>query len=166
MILAVDVHYRDSFAKAVGILFNWNDEHPQKVIIKILKNIEEYIPGEFYKRELPCILEVLKELDLSEIESILVDGHVYVDNQKRNGLGAHLYKELNEKIPIIGVAKTSFQPNMQTVKSIYRGESTKPLFISVIGIDLMKSVDNIRNMKGEYRIPTVLKELDRITKTD
>lgn len=80
MILAVDVHYRDSFAKAVGILFNWNDEHPQKVIIKILKNIEEYIPGEFYKRELPCILEVLKELDLSEIEIILVDSHVYIDN--------------------------------------------------------------------------------------
>lgn len=73
---------------------------------------------------------------------------------------------MNEKIPIIGVAKTSFQPNMETVKSIYRGESTKPLFISVIGTDLMKSVDNIRNMKGEYRIPTVLKELDRITKTD
>lgn len=103
---------------------------------------------------------------MSELDSILVDGHVYIDNQKRDGLGAHLYKELNEKIPIIGVAKTSFQSNMETVKSICRGESTKPLFILVIGTDLMKSVDNIRNMKGEYRIPTILKELDRITKTD
>lgn len=61
MILAIDVHYRDTFAKAVGVLFNWDDEHPQKIITTIVDNVDEYIPGEFYKRELPSVLKNYRE---------------------------------------------------------------------------------------------------------
>ena len=124
------------------------------------------IPGQFYKRELPCILEIIKDIDLSTLEAILIDGHIYTDNEKTYGLGAHLYNKLHEKVPIIGVAKTPFHTNSETVEEVYRGESKNPLLVSAIGIDQMISVNYIKSMKGKYRMPTILKELDTITKVD
>ena len=89
MILAIDVKYNEEepTAKAVGVLFNWMGEMPERTIVKEVQNIHKYIPGQFYKRELPCILEILKDVDLNDIEAIIVDGHVYIDNEKSYGLG-------------------------------------------------------------------------------
>ena len=73
MIVAIDVHYRDDFAKSVSIEFkNWSDETPSKINEVIVKKVHEYIPGEFYKRELPCILEVLKKSNFKKIEFIII----------------------------------------------------------------------------------------------
>lgn len=166
MILAIDVHYRQDFAKAVGVLFNWDDEQPQEIINTIIENAEEYIPGQFYKRELPSILKIIEKVNSSTLDVIIIDGHVYIDDQENYGLGAHLYYNLNEKIPVIGVAKTSFHTNHKTIGIIYRGESRKPLYVSTIGIDKSFAIEQIRNMKGKYRIPSILKQLDTITKID
>ena len=165
MILAVDVHYQKAAAKAVGVLFeNWNDSEPAQIISSALDNISEYEPGSFYKRELPCILELLKLVDLNKIKTVVIDGYVYLDDDKKPGLGHYLYKSLNEKIPVIGVAKTSFAGNKKYVKEIYRGQSKTPLFVTAAGIDLQETADNISKMHGGFRIPTLLKLLDINTK--
>lgn len=166
MILATDVKYYDkeATARAIGILFNWLDEEPSKLIVKEVNNIHEYIPGQFYKRELPCILEILETINLDDIDTVIVDGHVYISNEMDYGLGAHLWKSLDSRIPVIGVAKSAFKTNNNTVVELYRGESKTPLYVSSIGLDLKEAVKRIQQMHGSYRLPTILKEVDRITK--
>lgn len=164
MILAIDVYYKNNKAKTVGAFFNWEDEKPKQIIINTTDIIEEYIPGQFYKRELPCILQLLKKVDLSIIEVIIVDGHVYISNDKTFGLGGHLYQALEKKLPIIGLAKKSFINTDEVSFPIYRGESKVPLYVSVIGYDIEKAILNIKKMKGKFRIPSILKKLDSITK--
>ena len=165
MILAIDVHYKEPYAKAVGVYFNWHDEHPQSEITAIINEVEEYQSGQFFKRELPCILELIKQVDITSIEAIIIDGHVYVDNQKKYGLGAHLWSVLNGVVPIIGVAKKSFIRTNEVCHPVCRGESKQALYVSVIGdIDMNNAVQHIRLMKGEFRIPKMLKYLDQLTK--
>lgn len=164
MILAIDVKYNEveKTAKAVGVLFNWLDESPKETIEIIVKNIEEYIPGQFYKRELPCIKKVIEHTDIKQIDLIIVDGHVYVNNEKEYGLGGYVFKEYG--IPVVGVAKTPFYKNKETVVEIYRGDSKQPLYVSSIGVDKSKSAQKIKQMHGDFRIPTILKQLDTLTK--
>lgn len=165
MIVAIDVYYFQNKAKSVSIEFeNWTDIEPNKIHISKIDCVEEYIPGLFYKRELPCIMEVLKNTKLEDIDCIIVDGYVHLDDYMKPGLGAYLYKELKEKIPVIGVAKKKFHENKILVKEVLRGESQNPLFISSIGIDLNEAKENIENMDGAFRIPTLLKILDQKTK--
>ncbi|WP_426483772.1 endonuclease V [Flavobacterium sp. 2] len=165
MILAFDTYYYDNKAKTVCLEFTeWNQEKDFKIHTEIIDNVSEYIPGEFYKRELPCILSLLNEIDLKEDTIIIVDGFVYLDDDKKYGLGGHLYEKLNKKIPIIGVAKTNFASIEKDKKPLFRGDSKKPLFVTSIGIDLEDAFQKIESMAGEFRIPTLLKEMDRLTK--
>lgn len=164
-ILATDTYYYDTHALCAFIAFEWDDEQPKSTYTSRIENVVEYIPGQFYKRELPCILECLKQIDLSQIEAIVVDGHVFVDNTKAPGLGAHLYEALEKRIPIIGVAKTAFALNKQNTVEVLRGESKNPLHVSSTGIDLQKAAEFIRSMKGAYRIPTLFKELDKLSRS-
>jgi len=167
MILALDVHYKeDSSAKSVGVLFEWDDDKAQQVLIEYIYGINDYVPGEFYKRELPCLLKIIETIDLNSLEAIIVDGYIYVDNLGKFGLGGILWETLNQRIPVIGLAKTSFHGNKETVKEILRGESKNPLFVSSIGFDLNTASERVKNMKGDYRIPTLLKEMDVSTKTE
>ena len=164
MILAIDVYYKEKDAKVVAVLFNCEDETPQSIVVDEITGIEDYVSGEFYKRELPCIQNILQKINLNDIEVVIIDGHIYVDDEGTFGLGGYTWESLDKKIPVIGVAKTSFFKNKNTVREVCRGESKKPLYVSSIGIDLDIASSLIKKMKGEYRIPTVLKELDRITK--
>lgn len=165
MILAFDTYYFDNKAKTVCLEFSeYNQKENFKVHTEIIENVEEYIPGEFYKRELPCIMSVLNQINLENIEVIIVDGFVYLDDEKKYGLGGHLYEKLNRQIPIIGVAKTNFASIEKDKKALYRGDSIKPLYITSIGIDLEEAFKKIESMHGEFRMPTLLKELDRLTK--
>lgn len=165
MILAVDVHYKATYAKTVVLLFeSWESENYVDVVEVTTENVAEYVPGEFYKRELPCILEALQQIDSSGIDCIVIDGYVYVDNQNGYGLGGYLYEALNKKVPIIGVAKTSFQSNKDSVEAVFRGASKNPLYVSAIGYDLEQAVQNIQKMFGDYRLPYLLKVMDQKTK--
>lgn len=165
MILAIDVHYKSGYAKCVGVLFKWNDDSYSKKIEVNVKDFADYEPGQFYKRELPCLLEVIEQCNLNEIEIIVVDGHVYT-SEDCFGLGGHLFNKLDKQIPVIGVAKNGFSKNKNRVQELLRGESKKPLFISSIGIELSRAVNYIKNMSGTYRMPTILSQLDTITKED
>jgi len=165
MIIAIDVHYRENIAKTVSIEFeNWTNEEPTKIHILELPKTAEYVPGQFYKRELPCILEVLKLSNLNDADLIIIDGHVVLDDNGKMGLGAYLYKELNENIPILGVAKKGFHSLEKLAIPIRRGESKKPLYLTCMGADLNDLANKVKQMHGDFRIPTLLKILDVETK--
>ncbi|MEM6686709.1 MAG: endonuclease V, partial [Bacteroidota bacterium] len=78
MIAAIDIHYKENYAKAVCAIFDWSDATPKQVHTTIIDEVAPYVSGEFYKRELPCILKVLEEVLLDTLEAIIIDGHVFV----------------------------------------------------------------------------------------
>lgn len=160
MILAIDVDYHeDNTAKVAGVLFeNWEDKEAKQVYISHIEYVNAYISGEFYKRELPCILDILEEVT-QELDYIVVDSYVYL-NEKR-GLGAYLYDALNKKIKIVGVAKSAFR-DISSNTHLYRGESKKPLYITSAGVDVEIAKKFVSTMHGKYRFPTLLKEVDRL----
>jgi len=165
MILAFDTYYFENKAKTVCLAFdNWNESEKFSIFTEILEDIKEYVPGEFYKREMPCILSLFRNLNIPDIETIIVDGFVFLDDHNKLGLGGHLYEALDCRIPVIGVAKSNFATITHNKKALCRGESKNPLYITSIGIDPDIATENIRNMSGNYRMPTLLKELDRLTK--
>jgi deoxyribonuclease V len=165
MIIAVDAYYRGPAAKVVSIEFlHWEDEHPQQINVIEFDGFADYIPGEFYRRELPGIHKVLEKSDLNGTETILIDGYVILDDRGKWGLGGYLFHELNEKISVIGVAKTRFKNNVVNVRKVYRGISKRPLFITSMGMELENAVNRILKMGGNSRIPVLLKILDRETK--
>lgn len=163
--LAIDVYYYNEIGKVVGLLFKeFTDSKPINIVQKEIQDIALYEPGAFYKRELPCIISLLSEVNISEIELIIIDGYVFLDDEGKMGLGAYLYNYLSQKIPIIGVAKTSFHDNTKNVIEVFRGTSTKPLYVSSIGIHIQEAATFIKSMFGNNRIPTLLKLLDSETK--
>ncbi len=165
MILAFDTYYYNEKAKTVALLFDtWEAEEPTEVFTEILDDVSEYIPGEFYKKELPCITSLLKKTGLDNIDYIVVDGYAVLDDAGKYGLGGHLYDYLEEKIPVIGVGKTNFRTVEKSKREVFRGKSEKPLYVTAVGIDVDKASDYIKNMYGEYRMPTLLKQLDVLTK--
>ncbi|GAA3508267.1 endonuclease V [Aquimarina addita] len=167
MILAFDTYYYDNKAKTVCLSFEeWTDDTPVQIYSEVIEDIAEYEPGAFYKREMPCILSLLKTINLKNVDCIIVDSFVLLNDEGKLGLGGHLYKALDNKIPIIGVAKSGFHENKRNVKELIRGESKKPLYVSAIGITLETAYQLIKKMHGDYRMPTLLQLLDRHTKNE
>lgn len=155
MVLALDVHYKETGSgNAVGVLFDWEDNQPKEIIVEYLDAASEYEPGKFYKRELPCLLKVIERVNLTGLEAIIIDGYVFIDNDLQFGLGGILWEKLEKQMPIIGIAKTSFFKNKETVIEVLRGQSHKPLYVSAIDYPISKAVENIARMHGDYRIPT------------
>lgn len=165
MIVAFDSYYTNGQQKTVCVLFSdW--EHPEinKSYTGFHKIEDSYHSGEFYKRELPGILHLIHEVGLEDINTILVDAFVWLDDNETPGLGGRLYHALNEKIPVIGIAKTDFATIHQNKRKLFRGKSIRPLFITSAGIDTDLATNFIKNLPGKFRIPDVLRELDRLTK--
>jgi deoxyribonuclease V len=109
MIAAVDVCYSETCATAGGVLFaQWTSERPARELREFIERVEPYEPGSFYKRELPCLLKLLEPVK-DRVETIIVDGYVWLGPESRPGLGAHLYQSLGKLVPVIGVAKSIFR---------------------------------------------------------
>lgn len=160
MLLAVDVQYRDDCGFAAGVLFHdWLSDRPARTISARVDGIGEYVPGEFYKRELPCILRLLVLVE-EDLDCIVIDGFVYLDDDGRPGLGKHLFDALEGRHPIIGVAKTSFA-GIGKQYEVLRGDSKRPLYVTTAGCDLEEAKRNIAAMHGKHRIPTLLKLVDQ-----
>ena len=160
MILAVDVNYKDDVASIAGITFDdWADSEVKGVYKSYLHGVNDYIPGKFYLRELPCILKLLEEHALSP-RYIVIDGLVYLDGKSDPGLGKHLYDALNKKIAVIGVAKKPYKGIAQEC-AVYRGNSLMPLYVTSVGVNLEAAKTNIASMYGIYRIPVLLKKVDQ-----
>ena len=160
MITAFDVFYVNDDATTACVCFdNWTDAVSTQDFIEVTHNVAPYEPGNFYKRELPCLVSLLTKHSLQP-KIIVIDGYVWLDETKI-GLGGHLYNELNQQIPIIGVAKSKFELHSK-VKKVLRGVSKNPLYVSSIGIDLDEAAQNIEGMDGNFREPTLLKRADQL----
>ncbi|OUS28266.1 endonuclease V [Gammaproteobacteria bacterium 45_16_T64] len=164
MILAVDVDYKGNEACIAGVAFSsWSDSEAMSVYASTLSGIEEYVPGYFYRRELPCILALLREHELTP-DVIVVDGFVYLDGYEEAGLGKRLYDELNGSVDIVGVAKKPFK-GISTEYELFRGDSKKPLYVTSEGIPVDHAKASILSMHGKYREPTLLKYADRVCRS-
>jgi deoxyribonuclease V len=166
MIVALDVYYRQEEAKAVGVTFEaWDSATLTSKHEVKLSGLAPYEPGAFYKRELPCLLAVLKQIDVTKVDYVVIDGYVVLDDDGRPGLGWHLYEHLEKKLPVIGVAKTRFFHASHQVVGVLRGESKSPLYVTSAGIHVQTAAAFIEKMAGPFRMPTLLQELDALTRS-
>ncbi len=162
-IACVDVGYSDSQARAACVVIrDWTDPAPAEEHVAIVDGVEDYQPGEFFRRELPCIQAVLGKID-HDIDCIVIDGYVWLDANGRPGLGAYLYESCDSQIPIVGVAKNSFKDHEHSVE-LLRGESQRPLYVTAAGLPLSEAVDNVQKMHGNHRVPTVLRRVDQLSR--
>lgn len=166
MVLAIDTYYLPEEAHTVGVIFELGCSYPHDIIKSILPSdkYSSYIPGEFYKRELPPILDLLRKISLNGIEYIIIDGYILLkdnDGNIKDGLGMHLSKALNGKHPpIIGVAKSNY---CRTKEISYCKLSH--LFIQGYPISNNIAGNIIKSMSwGVGNLPTILQTLDKETK--
>ena len=137
----------------------WSDGTSASESVVQIRDVAPCQSGQFFRRELPCILAVLKSLPgLAQV--IIIDGYVWL-GVRQPGLGAHLYEALRRRVAVIGVAKTRFV-RAEPVESVLRGRSRRPLYVTAVGMDLAEAVSHIQAMHGPYRIPTLLKRVDQL----
>jgi deoxyribonuclease V len=161
MLVCLDVDYRDNGAVAAGLLFReWADDRPTSESVVPIDRVQPYEPGQFYRRELPCLLAVLETFDIRP-EVVIIDGYVWLGDEHDPGLGGHLHRAVDGKAAVIGVAKTRFL-RARLVEEVHRGSSRAPLYVTAVGIDLSEAARHIREMHGPHRIPTLLKRVDRL----
>ncbi len=160
MIVAIDADYKDSHSVVACVGFHaWTDEEPAlERVVRVPGAAAAYVPGQFYLRELPCLLAGLRTLDALP-RVIVVDGYVRLSRTKP-GLGAHLHDALFGKVAVVGVAKTEFHG--APAAKVLRGASKKPLYVTVAGMSLDEAAEAIRSMHGAHRIPTLLARADRL----
>src|SRR5262249_42043389 len=161
MIACVDVDYENTRAVAAGIAFcDWLDDSVVAERVVSLSDIQPYQSGQFYIRELPCLLAVLWVLP--PVQIVLIDGYVWLE-ESRPGLGAYLYQSLDSRVPVIGVAKTRYL-GADCVQEIVRGKSSQPLYISAVGVSVPQAAEHVYSMRGPYRIPALLKRVDLLSR--
>ncbi len=159
MLACVDVDYRPAEAVAACLLFrDWPDPSEASILIEHLPPAAPYMPGQFYLRELPCLLHVLR-LAPGPLDAVVIDGYVWLGDHGQPGLGARLHQELD--VPVIGVTKTAYRGSSDTVL-VQRGHSQKPLYVSAAAMDRAEAARAIQRMHGLHRIPTLLKRVDRL----
>ena len=164
MIACFDVDYQNKRAQAACIIFDqWSDASPVASYTKVISPVADYVSGQFYKRELPCILGVY-DLIKEPINYIVLDSYVYLNSAAKPGLGAYLYDHFKQQIPIIGVAKNAFKEDNKLAISILRGGSQKPLYISSAGVETQLAAQWVTTMHGQYRFPTLLKAVDQLAR--
>ncbi|WP_419580190.1 endonuclease V [Stieleria magnilauensis] len=165
VIASLDVGYTDTVARAACVVINnWRASRPAAEHVAKIHEVKDYQPGEFYRRELPCIQAVLGKLNQPPT-CIVVDGYVWLDANHRPGLGAHLYETLDREVPVIGVAKNPFKDTDHATE-LRRGKSDRPLYITAVGVPIAQAVVNIGAMHGPHRLPTILKRADQLSRQD
>jgi deoxyribonuclease V len=162
MIAFTDVHYADTSALAACVIASdWADAKPFTSVTARISPIAEYEPGAFYKRELPCLLAVLERAP--KFTHVVIDGYVWLDSAQSPGLGAHLHEALGRKVPVIGVAKTAFRGSEMALR-LERPGTEKPLFVTSIGLTPELALEHLKRLHGPYRIPTMLKLVDQLSR--
>jgi deoxyribonuclease V len=161
LLVCLDVDYRADVAVAAGIWFRgWTAEIEEAQAVAGFSGVAAYEPGEFYRRELPCLRGVLRDGPQADI--VIVDGYVSL-GQGHPGLGAYLHEALERKVPVVGVAKTAYRSATESVE-VRRGQSGSPLFVTAIGIDVALAAQEVQRMHGTYRVPTLLRAVDQLAR--
>lgn len=162
MIAVLDVHYDEDTAtgKAAAVVFErWIDAEPTAEYTAKCGIVHGYIPGEFFKRELPCLLAVLAKVR-EALDLIIIDGYVALGDKP--GLGMYLWEALGGKVPIVGIAKTRY--HSASAIELTRGQSQVPLYVTAVGIDPAEAAQRVSEMAGEFRIPEMLRRVDQLAK--
>jgi len=162
----LDVHYQGSGARAACVLADsWGSEFASQTFVTDIGTVQAYEPGYFFRRELPCLLSVLRLLP-SLPDAAVVDGYVWLSSEQRPGLGAYLYDALGRRTPVVGIAKSAFVgvESSRAVARVFRGASRNPLFVTAAGMELQRAQQRVRQMAGRYRIPEMMRIADRLSK--
>ena len=160
MLVGLDVEYRAAVAIAAGVGFlSWEADESCYQDVRRVTLPAEYQPGQFYRRELPCLLPVLSALPRRP-EVVIVDGYVWLGPGKK-GLGAHLYDAIDGRSPVVGVAKNRFHSAAGAIE-VRRGSSRRPLYVTSVGMSVADAAAGVARMAGAHRIPAMLKRVDRL----
>jgi deoxyribonuclease V len=158
----LDVAYRPEPVAACVLFSDWGDAAPASERVVRLDRAEPYVPGEFFRRELPALLRALE--DVPPLEVVVIDGYAWL-GEGRMGLGARLHEALGGAVPVIGVAKTPFKSAESVAVPVLRGGSLRPLWVTAAGMDGAEAAARVRGMHGEHRLPTLLKRVDQLCRT-
>lgn len=139
-----------------------------------------YVPGLFAFRELPTLMEALKELTVTP-DLLVCDGHGLA-HPRRFGLACHL--GVLTGLPSIGVAKNhlvgTYEPpggeraagsplidDGEVVGCVLRTQANvKPVFVSVgHRIDLSTACRHVLGLCPRYRLPETTRRADRLSRT-
>jgi deoxyribonuclease V len=165
-IALVDVHYDGSAARAACVVASsWEAESTLEAHAVQIAHVEPYQPGCFYRRELPCLLAVLRLLTAPP-DAVVIDGYVWLSASERAGLGAHLHEALGKSAAVVGIAKTAFAGAQRcaVVAQVFRGRSLRPLYVTAAGIDVELAAQCVRRMAGRHRIPELARKVDRLAR--
>jgi deoxyribonuclease V len=161
----LDVAYACDAAGVAGVLADsWTaaTSHTQLARRFVCAPVE-YVPGEFYRRELPLLTALIEELKPAPA-IIVIDGYVWLGSADMPGMGAHLFRALGALIPVIGVAKSRYRDDSWSER-VHRGGSRRPLYVTAAGTDGARAAELVRNMHGEHRIPTLLQQADQLSRS-
>lgn len=164
-IACLDVHYRGDAARAAcAVASSWESDAPLATCDAVVDSVQPYEPGAFYRRELPCLLAVLRRLPTLP-DVVVIDGYVHLPPDWRPGLGAHLYEAIG--LPVVGIAKTAFRGagSCPAVVPILRGRSRNPLFVTAAGMTPEAAAECVRRMAGTHRIPDLVKLADHLARS-
>lgn len=164
MIVALDALYGDdgsALVAAVGFE-SFDSARPCWEDAMRVEGCEPYEPGQFARRELPCLLAILKRAPRA-VSVAIVDGHVDLDAQGKPGLGRKLWDALGRSVPVVGVAKTAFA-GVPAQWETLRGQSKRPLYVSAAGMDQCEAARAVVAMHGADRTPTLLRRVDALSR--
>lgn len=159
MIVCLDVDYRkDAVVTARLVIPTWDSKAPASLTtIRTKGAAPDYIPGAFYRREMPYLVAALEGIAASVV---VIDGYVWL-GPGAPGLGAHLWEAIGKRAAIVGVAKTPFHGIATIVREVRRGESKTPLFVTAAGMEPDDAAAHVREMHGPHRMPAMLRRVDR-----
>ena len=163
MLAALDVHYSDDTAHAAAVVFEtWISDSVTAQYTTAESPIAEYEPGQFYMRELSPLLAVIMKIQ-QPIDIWIIDGYCHLSADGDPGLGVHLAEALDSDAPVIGVAKNPYRQT-QHAAQVLRADSKRPLYVTAVGMDYKTAADHVAAMAGEFRIPTLLKAADQLSR--
>lgn len=168
--LILDVHYQTDLttqtetAKVSGIRFQGietNEILSEHIVI--VNEVAPYESGQFYKREMPCLLALINKIDQKNerFDVIIIDGYVFLDGKEQAGLGKYLYDNLSIKKPVIGIAKNQFKDISDTY-AVWRGISKHPLYVTSVGFDIREAKILVSQLEGKNRVPNIVTFVDRL----
>lgn len=172
--IAIDCFYKENDCYSVGVVFNkWTDRTISETYSSHTKISSFYMPGQFRKRELKGVMSIISQIDLTEFDTIIVDGYVWLNDRSgevTEGLGAavgNLVRLSGQMVEIVGVAKTLFGQDSETYAKVYRGHSKNPIYVTSSDNSRKEFfAEQVKKMSGRFRFPALLKELDILTKTE
>ena len=165
-IVFLDVDYAGTGARAAAVLAeSWDAESPISTYVQDIEAVAPYESGLFYRRELPCLLAVLRRLPVAP-GTIVIDGYVWLSSARRPGLGARLYEALGGATPVVGIAKRVFAglESCAEVVWVIRGASRQPLFVTAVGIEAAVAARCVRRMAGRHRLADMMRLVDQLAR--